>query len=267
MLNALAVVLQQILLDLTAAAALFVERNANLAIGSRHGPGLEAGVLSFNVKEADLAEVKQLFVVRRPVIHAPAVHVMGQVIDKAKAAALGPPVSAVEIDEVDVVNRGAFGIAVDQVQDGAANAANRRQLEFHGAAGDVDGLRALGQRPRVSGRGVMHAKGHTAGARAVLLGVVRGGRVLVVIDNEIDIALTPQVHVFGFVARHRGKAQHSQHRLQCAPLQRGELNEFKAVKAHGVGKQIAHAQSPAGGERSYSLTAFAGQIVAFYCAY
>ena len=59
MLYALAVVLQQVLLDLTLPLAGFlVQRNADFAVGRGHRPRLKSGVLALDVEVADLAEVE-----------------------------------------------------------------------------------------------------------------------------------------------------------------------------------------------------------------
>ena len=57
--------------------------------------------------------------------HAAAIDVVSQVIDFREAAAFGMTVDAVEELKVDVVNRVARRIAIDQVKRRAANALDR----------------------------------------------------------------------------------------------------------------------------------------------
>ena len=78
----------------------------------------------------------------------------------------------------------------------------------------------------------------------MLLGVVvsRGARL--VVGDEIDIALAPEIHVLGLVPRDQGKAEHLEHRFEDTSLQRRKLNKLKAIQPHGVVKKIGHAVPP-----------------------
>src|SRR5215217_135894 len=61
-LDALALILAQELLDLALVVLALVERDANLAVGRGHGLGEEAGDLPLDVEVADLAEIEEPFV-------------------------------------------------------------------------------------------------------------------------------------------------------------------------------------------------------------
>jgi hypothetical protein len=107
--------------------------------------------------------------------------------------------------EVDVVDRRAVLVAIDEVQDRAADAADRRQLQLHRPAGYVDRLRAVIQGQRV-GRRPRRARGTPCRRRwAVLLGVVLGRGMRLVVGDEVDVALAPQVDVLGLVPGHERK--------------------------------------------------------------
>ncbi len=81
-LDAFAVELHQEFFDLAAALlGLFVQRDADLAVGRGHGLGRQAGVFALDVEVADLAEVEQLLVEVGPEAHATAVHVVREVVD------------------------------------------------------------------------------------------------------------------------------------------------------------------------------------------
>ena len=80
-LDALALVLLQVLLDLPLLARILVDRNADLAVGARHRARMQAGELALDVEEADLAEVEQALVEAGPFVQPAAMHVVGQVVD------------------------------------------------------------------------------------------------------------------------------------------------------------------------------------------
>ena len=70
-LDALAVVFMQELLDLAGLARVLVDRDADLAVGARHRARMQAGELALDVEVADLAEVEELLVEAGPVVMRP----------------------------------------------------------------------------------------------------------------------------------------------------------------------------------------------------
>src|SRR5215204_837964 len=80
-LDALSLVLLQVLLDLARLPRVLVDGDADLAIRARHGARVQARELAGNVEVADLAEVEDAGVEVGPLVHAPTVHVVGQVVD------------------------------------------------------------------------------------------------------------------------------------------------------------------------------------------
>ena len=134
MLDAFAVELHQILFDLAAALArLFVQRDADLAVGCGQRLRREAGVFTLDVEEPDFAEVEQALVKISPEGHATAVHVVCQVVDEFQAMAHRVAVHALDEVEVDVVDGFAVFKPVDQVQRCAANAFDGGQVQLHRA--------------------------------------------------------------------------------------------------------------------------------------
>ena len=85
-----------------------------------------------------------------------------------------------------------------------------------------------------------HAKGHGAGARPVLSSKVPGQAFGLAVDDEIDVALAEEHHVFGAVLRHQSEPHFLEQRLQRVGNRRGELDELEATQTHGVVKQIGH---------------------------
>src|SRR5690606_32485003 len=72
MLDALAAIILDELLDLRMIVLAFVERDADLAVGRGHRLGEEAGRLPLDVEIADLAEVEDALIIIGPMVHAAA---------------------------------------------------------------------------------------------------------------------------------------------------------------------------------------------------
>ena len=191
MLNAFAVELHQKLFDLPCTfRRLFVQRDANHAVRGGHGLGRQTGVLALDVEVANFAEVEQLLIEICPIRHAPAVDVVGQVVDDFQARAHRMAIDTFYKHKVDVINRAAFTVAINQVQWCATNALDSRQIQFHRASRNFNRLRAQLQRPSISLLCIAHPKSHAAHRRAMFGGKVRSDTVRFIIENQIDLALT-----------------------------------------------------------------------------
>ena len=223
-LNALAVELHQELFDLprTAAARLFIQRNADQVVGRRHRLAGQAGVFALDVEVADLTEVEQALIEARPIAHATPVHVVGEVVDELETMAYG--VALVQRRkgrqelEVDVVDALAVFEAVDEVQGSATNALDGRQPQLHGPCGHLHRLGPQVQGARIGLMGVPYAKRQGAGTGPMLGGKVARQAAWLAVDDEIDVALAKQHHVFAAVLRHQGKAHALEQGLQQTGL-------------------------------------------------
>ena len=244
MLDALAVEGAQEFLDLALSALAFlIQGNADLAVGCGQSLRCETGIFALDVEEADLAEVEQGFVIVGPILHPARVNVVGEVIDGVEACARRIGINAGQVVEVDVVDRQIVAlagpiVAIDQIEDRPANAADRRDAQFHRAGFIGDRLCALGDEVSVSLGRIAHAKRHAAGRWAMLAGKIPRGRARFVIGDEVDAALPPQVHVLGTMLRDAGEAHRFEHRFEDALFRRAELDEFEAVEAGGVFEQV-----------------------------
>src|SRR4029453_10339596 len=143
-----------------------VDRDADLAARAGHGTAEQAGLLAFDVEVADLAEVEQLLVEAGPLVHVAARDVVRQMIyvgeaRRARAA------RDLHRDEVDVVDR-AFAVAIDQVDETAADALDRRDLQFHRPDARLDWLRAQVDAMLVRSGSVFHAERHRTRRRPML---------------------------------------------------------------------------------------------------
>jgi hypothetical protein len=250
--RSLAVEGAQEFVDLALAAVGFlVERDADLAVRRGQRLGGEAGVFALDVEVADLAEVEELLVVVGPVGHAAAVDVVGQVVDQFEAGAEGVAIDARQVFEVDIVDRqGAVAVslvAVDQVDDRVADAADAGKMQLHRAGRDLHRLGRAGEQFGISRARVMDAETHAAGRGAMLAAEEPRGAAGLVVGDEVDRALPPQLDLLGAVAGDQGEAHGGEDRLEHALFRGGELDELEAVEADGVVEQVGHARAPVRG--------------------
>jgi len=77
----------------------------------------------------------------------------------------------------------------------------------------------------------------------VFAGEVPRGAAWLIIGDQIDAALTPQMHVFGAVLGHQSETHGLEHRLQRALFRRTKLDEFEPIEARWILEQIAGMES------------------------
>ncbi len=233
-LDALAVVLVEVFVDLALRIGGFVERNAHDAVRRGHGLGHEARLGALDVEVADLAEIEQALVVVRPLLHVAEVQIVGQVVDEGQAEAGGVLLGAGDRFEF-AIDIALVAVAVDQIQHAVADALDDRRV--HGArvglvidpgATVADGL--LGH-PR--GR-FLHTDREAAGAGSVGLGEIGGEGIRILVHEEVHAALAVQRQRAAAMARHRRETHALEQRLQQRRVGRGELDEFKPVDAHRI---------------------------------
>ncbi len=150
------------------------------------------------------------------------------------------PVDAVEEFEVDVVDRVAGRVAVDEIKWCTADALNRRQAQFHRTRGNLDRLCAKLQRAVVGEVRVLDAERHACRAGAVLLREVGRVAFRFLVEDEVDAALAVKRDLLGTVPRDGLEAQRVEHGLEHARLRRSKFDEFEAVEAHRVFEQVRH---------------------------
>src|SRR5262249_35068250 len=114
-LNSLPTVFAQVFLDLALVVLRLVDGNADLAARARHGGGEQSGLLALDVEVADLAEVEQLLVEAGPEVHAPAPHVVREMVDAYQAGRLARRHGFLGT-KIDIVDR-ALAIQIDQVDE------------------------------------------------------------------------------------------------------------------------------------------------------
>ena len=234
MLDAFALVVPQVFFDLALLIRALVDRNADLAVRAGQRLGEQAGQLALDVEVADLAEVEDALVEIRPGIHVAAVDVVGQVIDVVQAGAVGSCLPLAGPDEIDVVDRAAVTVAVDEVEQAAADALDRRNVEFHRTDAGFHRLGPEAHRTLEGVPGIGDAERHGAGAGAVLLGEAAGEAVRLGVDDEVDVALPVKRHIPGAMLGDRREAHGPEEFMKLLRFRRGVLDELEAVGAGGV---------------------------------
>src|SRR6185312_2593714 len=129
-LNAFAVILPQILLDLALVVLRLVDGDADLAARTGHRAREEARLFALDVEVADLAEVEQPLVEAFPNVHVATLHVVREVINARETWVLRGRRG--NRPEVDVINR-AIAVSVDEVDERAADAFDAGDVELHRA--------------------------------------------------------------------------------------------------------------------------------------
>src|SRR5882757_952449 len=236
MLDALALVLVQVLLDLALVVLALIDGNADLAAGRGERTREQAGLLSLDAEVANFPEIKQLLVKAGPHIHIAALDVVREMIDANEPHRWGGPRSA-HGHEVDIVD-GALAVAIHEVDEAAADADDRRNVQFHGTCGDGPRFRTQVERTGVRQSRIGDAKCHGAGAGPMGARELLCETVMFRIDDEIDIALIVQGHVLGAMARNRRQPHAFEQPAQQFSIRCRVLDEFESVGAHGV----AHAE-------------------------
>ena len=74
----------------------------------------------------------------------------------------------------------------------------------------------------------------------MLAGKIPGRRLGLVVDDQVDAALPPEMDILAAMLGNLGKAHDREHRFEHAAFGRAKFDKFKAVQAHGIFKQISH---------------------------
>ena len=173
--------------DLRLVVGAFVDRDADLAVGARHRLGAQPGQLTLDVEIADLAEIEELFVKPGPQRHAALVHVVGQMVDRTEPDP-GRRHARDQGHEIDIVDR-VFAVAVDEVDEAAADPLDRRDVELHRPDLAVHRLGAEPDRPVIGRRRVLDPERDRADRGPMQPGKRLGKALGLGIDDEIDPAL------------------------------------------------------------------------------
>ena len=218
-LDALALIFAQELLDLALVVLALVQRDADLAAGRGHRLGEEAGLLALDVEVADLAEVEEPLVEIGPDAHPAAVHVVGEMVDVGELRIrLGHPLLPVGMEvEVDLVDRPARRRSGRR-----RTGASRRCPRSPGCrARRRPSLTSTLVAPSFSARSCAAFASLTRNAIAQALGpwalrIFLGIAAGLGIDDEVAVALLVQRDVLALVPRDLGEAHLGEQRRAAA---------------------------------------------------
>ena len=233
-LDALAAIDVEIFLDLAGIAGVLVDRNPDLAVRAGQRPREQARGAALDIEKANLPEIEQPFVEAGPDIHAAAMDVVGEMIEIKQPGAFRPRISCAEPVELGVVGRALRAVAIDEIQQAAADALDRGDIERLLRRRNIGRLGAERQRALIGPLRIDDAERHRGRARPVRGDKGEAVRARLFVDEIIDVALAIDRDLPGPVARHRHIAHQPEQRVQLFGSRVRVFDELKAVGAHRI---------------------------------
>src|SRR5690606_27474949 len=86
----------------------------------------------------------------------------------------------------------------------------------------------------IGSRCIAHTPAHTTRRWPMLGGKVGGRAARLVIGDQVDPALTPELGILGAVARDQAEAHRGECRFQRALFRRAEFDELEAIEAERI---------------------------------
>src|SRR5690606_27340712 len=222
----------QVFDDLALLVLRFVERDTNLAAGRGDGAADQPGYAAVDVEVVDLPEAEQVAVEIPPLVHVAAIDVVSEVVEIVEAHALGPRIALAQPVEFGVVGRALLAVRVDEIDERAADADDRRRIDRLVVA--LIGRGAPGNRVIEGVPGVHYAPGHGRGTRTMFADEAHGVRAWLGVDDVVDVALPPDRDVSGPMLRNRPVSHALEQVGQLLRLRMRELDELEPVRARGI---------------------------------
>ena len=169
-------------------------------------------------------------------------HVVGQVVDRGEPDPGGRPVGDQRV-EINIVDR-AVAIAVDEVDEAAADPLDRRDVQFHRPELAVHRLGAELDRAVVGRGGVLDAERDRADRGPVQARESLRKALGLGVQDEIDIALLVERDVFRAVPRRRDKPHLLEQGRQLLRVGAGVFDELEPVRSHRVVPEIVRGITP-----------------------
>jgi hypothetical protein len=173
------------------------------------------------------------------VVHATAIHIVGEVIEIVQACWLGVRIAFTSPDEIHIPDRACVhrmvGVAVHEIQQRAADAPDGRNVQFHRPHLADEGFCPKTDCTLVGGLRIDHAEGHGAGAGAVLAGELLREAVAFGIDDVVHVALPVERHILGAMFGHRRETHQAEGLVECHRIGVREFHELETVGPHRVG--------------------------------
>src|SRR5208283_430676 len=229
MLHAFAAEVAQKLFDLAALVGALIDGNAYLAAWARHRAGMQTGIFARDVEIADLMEIEDPLIPTRDAVQMASIHIVGEVIDRRQAGARGMRVALPAPAEIHVPDRTLVAVAIDEIDQRAADAHNRRNLQLHRADARHAGFRPSLQRALIGDASVEHAETHGANRGAVGLGEVSRETIGLGVEHEVDVALPVERDVLGTVDADGDKAHQAEQLAELFGFRMRKLDELEAI--------------------------------------
>ena len=188
MLNAFALVLHQILVDLALLVRGLVERNTHNTIRRSHGLRDQSCLGTLDIKVTNFAEVEQPLVEVGEPFHVAEVQIVRQVIDEGQTEALGVALDTREPIVFGIVHLAPITIAVHHVKHAAADTLDNRHIHGLGRFPFRDSLPPFGEgllTHFLGGAG--KADGEPTGTRTMLTGEGRSEGIRFFVNQEVAV--------------------------------------------------------------------------------
>ena len=247
MLDAFAMIKIEVFRDLGFVVGGLVDRDTDLAARGSHGLRFQPGQPAFDIEVTHLAEIEQVFVELGPFLHAPTMHVVGQVIDIGQAVANRIGDRAGNGDEIDIVDADVAdragsdpacpvlaAPAIDKIDQRIADALDGGDVEFHRSVAVVETPGAKFERTSVGIGRIIDPQGDGADRRTMLTREALCKRILLGIDDEVDLTLAIQGHILVAVPCDGSESHLLEERAECFRFRRGIFDELEAVSRHRV---------------------------------
>ena len=148
--------------------------------------------------------------------------------------ALRVTIDALDKVEVDVVDRLAVAEAVDQIKRRAADAFDRRQIQFHRTRGNLHRLRAQFESAFERFLRILDSERHAARRRTMFGREIRADALGLTVHDKVDVALAIQRHVFRPVIGDLVESQHLEYRLDDVRRGGCEFDELEPHESHRI---------------------------------
>ena len=165
-------------------------------------------------------------------------------IDHVEAGSNRPLFDPIEIFEIDIVDGKAFAfcirITVNQINDSAADAPDGRDAQLHRAGFHRDRFCAFIEKFFIGLLRIANSETHAACRGAVLARKKPCGASRFVVEDEVDLTLTPEIHVLRSVRGHMGKSHGFKDRFDDAFFGSAEFDELESVESDWIFEEIGH---------------------------
>ena len=234
-LDALALILAQIFLDLAAVVLALVQGDTDRLVGGDHRLAEQPGRLALDVEILLLLEAEQFLVECRPGSHLAALDVVGEVVEQIEPDVVGggilAPAGNLVPPGIEIARR---AMLVDEIEVAPADPFEDEAALAERPGGGVGGLGAVRQRVVVGGLGIGDAERHSARAWPVRGAELGGLAFGLAVEQQVDPPLDEAQHVLGRMLVAGDEPEQAELALERLRVGRGEFAKFEAVEPERV---------------------------------